>query len=251
MLILPSFSFFRMLSCLSKPIYLFIFCLGPPPLFWGLLFWDVCMCVYTDVNVLLMFFLRSVSLWKRGWALHWRFLFTWYLSTGAADMPSAAGSCSTPGLGPGQDLHSHLWLGLEGTVSGAFTVLPSELFLGQSLPAVTCSTFLVPPGKAKETDVSCSTYGCHRGCHQLQSFQSQHPLSLKGLSVIFQMFALSSSTELISTLAHWAGLLHIRKSLPLVQRSPHHLLTLMLTYQSLWSFTTVGSPEATHLACYI
>jgi hypothetical protein len=141
-LILLSFGFFRVLSCFSKPLYLFISRLGPPPLFWG-----VCMCVYTDVNISLMFFLRSVSLRKRGWALHWRFIFTWCPSAGAPDMSSAAGSCSALGLGPGLDLRSHLWLGLEAPASGAFTVLPSELFLGQSLPAVTCSAFLVLPGK--------------------------------------------------------------------------------------------------------
>lgn len=117
-----SFGFLSMLSCFSKPIYLFILCLGAPPLFWGPLFWGVCMCVYTDVNVSLMFFLRSVSLWGRGWALQWRFLFTWCPSAGAA----------------GLDLPSRLWLGLEASASGAFTALPSRLVLGQSLPAVTC-----------------------------------------------------------------------------------------------------------------
>ena len=42
--------------------------------------------------------------------------------------------------------------------------------------------------------------------------------------VLFQMFALSSSIELISTLAHWAGLSHVRKSLLLVQHVACHLL---------------------------
>lgn len=122
----------------------------------------------------------------------------------SADMPSAAGSLlhSWVGtrLGPSQP-------SVTGLGSNSLRSLRSPsiwTFPWPESPSCDLVSFSGSPGKVEEIDVSCSTYGCHRGYHQLQSFQSQHPLALKGLFVIFQMFALSSSIELITTLAHWA-----------------------------------------------
>lgn len=169
-----SFGFLRMLFYFGKPIYLSILCLGPPPLFWGPLFRGVCVCVYTDVNVSLMFFLRSV-----GERLRPPLKVPVPMGSKGRSPTCLQRQALAPlfgwDQGSGLDLHRHPSQGLEAAASGAFRVLPSKLFPGQSLPAVTCSAFLVPLGKQK----SPSTCGHHRGCHQRQSFQSQHPLFIE------------------------------------------------------------------------